>query len=123
MVVLGVAYAPHLITLFGLTERLVPAARLAESMAFLTSGIVGWQALALALSGRLAQDRGPVAAFAVMVVAAALCAALSWSARACRAAVRSKGTTGPQRGAQTALRAPRPLRRDAAAPSDSAPPG
>ena len=37
VVVLGVAFAPHLITLFGLTERLVPAGRLAESMAFLTS--------------------------------------------------------------------------------------
>ncbi|MCZ0992896.1 hypothetical protein O1L44_06805 [Streptomyces noursei] len=41
VVVLGVAFAPHLITLFGLTERLVPATRLAESMAFLTSAVVG----------------------------------------------------------------------------------
>ncbi|MCT9093429.1 MFS transporter [Streptomyces sp. ASQP_92] len=81
VVVLGVAYAPHLITVFGLTERLVPAGRLAESMAFLTSGIVGGQALALALSGRLAQDRGAVAAFAVMVVAGALCAVFSWAVR------------------------------------------
>ncbi|MFD7169442.1 MFS transporter [Streptomyces violascens] len=81
VIVLGVAYAPHLITVFGLTERLVPADRLAESMAFLTSGIVGGQALALALSGRLAQDRGAVAAFAVMVVAGALCVVCSWSVR------------------------------------------
>ncbi|MER0448965.1 MFS transporter [Streptomyces sp. Edi4] len=81
VIVLGVAYAPHLITVFGLTERLVPADRLAESMAFLTSGVVGGQALALALSGRLAQDHGAAAAFAVMVVAGALCAALSWSVR------------------------------------------
>ncbi|MYV91432.1 MFS transporter, partial [Streptomyces sp. SID1034] len=79
--VLGVAYAPHLITVFGLTERLVPAGRLAESMAFLTSGVVGGQALALALSGRLAQDHGAVAAFAVMVVAGVLCAVLSWAVR------------------------------------------
>ncbi|GAA0623211.1 MFS transporter [Streptomyces crystallinus] len=112
VVVLGVAYAPHLITLFGLTERLVPAARLAESMAFLTSGIVGGQALALALSGRLAQDHGPVAAFAVMVVSAALCAALSWSVR---------GLAGPVRPREPL--APLPLRPGAAAPSDSAPPG
>ncbi|MFG2873063.1 MFS transporter [Streptomyces sp. NPDC048338] len=76
---LGAAYAPHLITVFGLTERTVPSARLAESMAFLTSGIVGGQALALALAGRLADGHGAPAAFAVAVVAAALCAALSWA--------------------------------------------
>ncbi|WP_406341903.1 MFS transporter [Streptomyces sp. NBC_00648] len=110
VVVLGVAYAPHLITLFALTERLVPAARLAESMAFLTSGIVGGQALALALSGRLAQDHGPVAAFAVMVVAAALCAVLSWSVRGLAVPALTEGS-------------PRRLRQDAAAPSDSAPRG
>ncbi|MEU9191519.1 MFS transporter [Streptomyces hundungensis] len=81
VVVLGVAYAPHLITVFGLTERLVPAGRLAESMAFLTSGIVGGQALALALSGRLAQDHGAAAAFAVMAGAGALCAVCSWAVR------------------------------------------
>ncbi|MEX0168462.1 MFS transporter [Streptomyces sp. LMG1-1-1.1] len=81
VVVLGAAYAPHLITVFGLTERTVPAARLAESMAFLTSGIVGGQALALALSGRLAEAHGAPAAFAVAVGAAVACAVLSWSVR------------------------------------------
>ncbi|MER7948105.1 MFS transporter [Streptomyces sp. NPDC096079] len=81
VVVLGAAYAPHLITVFGLTERTVPASRLAESMAFLTSGIVGGQALALAVSGRLAEGRGAPAAFAVAVGAAVACAALSWTVR------------------------------------------
>ncbi|MFC9701785.1 MFS transporter [Streptomyces sp. NPDC056943] len=81
VVVLGAAYAPHLITVFGLTERTVPAARLAESMAFLTSGIVGGQALALALSGRLAEGHGAPAAFAVAVGAAVACALLSWAVR------------------------------------------
>lgn len=81
VVVLGAAYAPHLITVFGLTERTVPPARLAESMAFLTSGIVGGQALALAISGRLAEGHGAPAAFAVAVGAAVACAALSWSVR------------------------------------------
>lgn len=81
VIVLGAAYAPHLITVFGLTERTVPASRLAESMAFLTSGIVGGQALALALSGRLADTHGAPAAFAVAVAAAVLCAVLSWSVR------------------------------------------
>ncbi|MEU3398050.1 MFS transporter [Streptomyces filamentosus] len=94
--VLGAAYAPHLITVFALTERAVPAGRLAESMAFLTSGIVGGQALALALSGRLAERHGAPAAFAVAVGAAVACAALSW-------AVRTGGTgrTGETRGALT----------------------
>ncbi|CAM5587870.1 MFS transporter [Streptomyces narbonensis] len=81
VIVLGAAYAPHLITVFGLTEQTVPAARLGESMAFLTSGIVAGQALALALSGRLAENQGAPAAFAVAVGAAAACAALSWSVR------------------------------------------
>ncbi|MFE7512490.1 MFS transporter [Streptomyces sp. NPDC057540] len=81
VIVLGAAYAPHLITVFGLTERTVPASRLAESMAFLTSGIVGGQALALAVSGRLAEGRGAPAAFAVAVGAAVACAVLSWAVR------------------------------------------
>ncbi|MFD5393723.1 MFS transporter [Streptomyces sp. NPDC127097] len=82
VVVLGVAFAPHLITLFGLTERLVPAGRLAESMAFLTSAIVGGQALSLAVSGRLAEAHGPSAAFAVAVGAAVLILALALTTRA-----------------------------------------
>ncbi|MBT2508733.1 MFS transporter [Streptomyces sp. ISL-98] len=81
VVVLGVAYAPHLITIFGLTERIVPESRMAESMAFLTSGVVGGQALALALSGRLAESNGAPAAFAVAVAAATLCAVLAWATR------------------------------------------
>ncbi|MER6842669.1 MFS transporter [Streptomyces platensis] len=72
VVVLGAAFAPHLITLFGLTERLVPPGRLAESMAFLTSAVVGGQALSLAASGRLTEAHGPSAAFAVAVGAAVL---------------------------------------------------
>ncbi|GAB2820893.1 MFS transporter [Streptomyces daliensis] len=72
VVVLGCAYAPHLITLSGLTERAVPAHRLAESMAFMTSAVVGGQALALAVAGPLAEGRGPGAAFAVTVGSAAL---------------------------------------------------
>ncbi|WP_434598660.1 MFS transporter [Streptomyces sp. A5-4] len=97
VVVLGVAYAPHLITIFGLTERIVPERRLAESMAFLTSGIVGGQALALAVSGRLAETQGPPAAFAVAVGAAALCGVLAWGSRpdpGARAPSGSKGWTG-----------------------------
>ncbi|MGW0561808.1 MFS transporter [Streptomyces sp. NPDC003016] len=96
VVVLGVAYAPHLITVFGLTERIVPENALAEAMAFLTSGIVGGQALALALSGRLAESGGAPAAFAVAVVAATLCAVLAWTARTTSAAAgKTAGTVKP----------------------------
>ncbi|MEV6331032.1 MFS transporter [Streptomyces sp. NPDC051909] len=84
VVVLGVAYAPHLITVFGLTERTAPPARLAECMAFLTSGVVGGQAVALAVSGRLAETHGAPAAFGVAAGAAVGCAVLSWTVRASR---------------------------------------
>ncbi|MCB5165597.1 MFS transporter [Streptomyces bambusae] len=77
VVVLGAAYAPHLITAFALTERAVAPARLAESTAFAASSLVAGQALALALSGRLAEHHGPSGAFLVAVVAAALCLALA----------------------------------------------
>ncbi|MEU9250237.1 MFS transporter [Streptomyces sp. NPDC048270] len=75
--VLGAAYAPHLITAFALTERVVEPARLAESTAFAASALVAGQALALPLAGRLAESSGPAAAFAVAVGAAALCLALA----------------------------------------------
>ncbi|MFG2139764.1 MFS transporter [Streptomyces sp. NPDC048650] len=81
VVALGVAFAPHLITVFALTERAVPAHRLAESMAFLTSAVVGGQALALAASGRLAEAHGPSAAFAVAVGAAVAILAIAVTAR------------------------------------------
>ncbi|WP_110944644.1 MFS transporter [Streptomyces niger] len=118
-VVLGVAFAPHLITIFALTERLVPARRMAESMAFLTSSIVGGQALALALSGRLAETYGPAAAFAVAVAAAGLvlCLALTVRFRSRPASTSSYGSDRPGAEADAAL-----LRRAAGAPSDSAPP-
>ncbi|MFJ9342912.1 MFS transporter [Streptomyces sp. NPDC101733] len=75
--VLGAAYAPHLITAFALTERVVEPARLAESMAFAASSLVAGQAAALAVSGRLAESYGPGGAFAVAVGAAALCLTLA----------------------------------------------
>ncbi|WP_308345445.1 MFS transporter [Streptomyces sp. ISL-94] len=75
--VLGAAYAPHLITAFALTERVVEPARLAEAMAFAASSLVAGQAVALAVSGRLAEWYGPAGAFAVAVGAAALCLTLA----------------------------------------------
>lgn len=81
VVVLGSAYAPHLITLFALTERAVPPSRLGESMAFMTSGIIGGQALALTAAGPLAEDSGPAAAFALAVGAAAAACLLALTSR------------------------------------------
>ncbi|MFF4101226.1 MFS transporter [Streptomyces sp. NPDC001903] len=79
--VLGAAYAPHLITAFALTERVVEPARLAESMAFAASSLVAGQAAALAASGRLAEWYGPAGAFAVAVGAAALSLVLALATR------------------------------------------
>ncbi|MEW2433964.1 MFS transporter [Streptomyces caniferus] len=95
VVVLGVAFAPHLITVFGLTERLVPAGRLAESMAFLTSAVVGGQALSLAASGRLAEAHGPSAAFAVAVGAAVLVLAVALGSPARRPALPTPAAAAP----------------------------
>ncbi|MFC7014766.1 MFS transporter [Streptomyces viridiviolaceus] len=87
--VLGIAYAPHLIAVFALTERTVPRARLAEAMAFATSAITGGQALAVAVTGRTAESHGPAAAFAVASLAAALACLLALAARPAPYAVRT----------------------------------
>ncbi|MFF9169828.1 MULTISPECIES: MFS transporter [unclassified Streptomyces] len=79
--VLGAAYAPHLITVFALTERAVPPARLAEAMASATSALVAGQALAVAVTGRLAESHGPGAAFAAGTAAAGLAAVVALTAR------------------------------------------
>ncbi|GHE79066.1 hypothetical protein GCM10014715_37980 [Streptomyces spiralis] len=59
----------------------MPPARLAEAMAYATSSIVAGQALAIAVCGRLAEARGPGAAFAAASAAAALAAAIALAAR------------------------------------------
>ncbi|MEU9477592.1 MFS transporter [Streptomyces sp. NPDC048191] len=79
--VLGVTYAPHLITVFGLLERAVAPSRLAEAMGTATSALVGGQALAVAVTGRLADSHGPSAAFAAASTAAALAFALALTTR------------------------------------------
>ncbi|MFD0395172.1 MFS transporter [Streptomyces nogalater] len=79
--VLGVAYAPHLITVFGLLERAVAPSRLAETMGVATSALVGGQALAIAGTGRLAESHGPTAAFAVASAAAGLTFVLALTVR------------------------------------------
>ncbi len=70
-----------MITVFGLTERVVPPGRLVEAMAFATSAIVGGQALAVAVTGRLAESYGPAGAFGAASLAAALACATALTAR------------------------------------------
>ncbi|WP_073909473.1 hypothetical protein [Streptomyces sp. CB00455] len=105
--VLGAAYAPHLITAFALTERVVEPARLAEAMAFAASSLVAGQAVALAVCGRLAEAYGPAGAFCVAVGAAALCLTLALATRvpsartpgSAFAPARQSGPPAPRTGA------------------------
>ncbi|MEV7418219.1 MFS transporter [Streptomyces sp. NPDC089919] len=70
----GLAVAPHLIALFGLVERVAPAARMAEAMTVLGSALIVGQGLAAVAAGQLAGAHGPRAAFALA------CAAMAASA-------------------------------------------
>ncbi|MFD8981211.1 MFS transporter [Streptomyces sp. NPDC059564] len=112
--VLGAAYAPHLITAFALTERVVEPARLAEAMAFAASSLVAGQAVALAVSGRLAEAYGPSGAFAVAVGAAALCLTLALVTRVpsarppAKAFIPAQQTASPQTSPPTATTTPDP---------------
>ncbi|WP_424213678.1 MFS transporter [Streptomyces sp. BI20] len=78
---LGIAVAPHLITLFGLVERVGPGPRMGEAMTMIGSGLILGQAGAAALSGPLAAAFGPRAAFVVscsaVVASAVLAVALA----------------------------------------------
>ncbi|MEU9299613.1 MFS transporter [Streptomyces sp. NPDC048269] len=100
--VLGAAYAPHLITAFALTERVVEPARLAESMALAASSLVAGQALALAVSGRLAEWYGPAGAFSVAVGAAGLALTLALVTRVPSARTRAEAFLPAQRTASPA---------------------
>ncbi|MGW2250453.1 MFS transporter [Kitasatospora sp. NPDC001660] len=68
---LGVAVAPQMITMFGLVERTVPAARLGEAMAALVSALILAQSAGTFLSGWAADHFTPGAPFAVTSAAAA----------------------------------------------------
>ncbi|WP_051799206.1 MFS transporter [Streptomyces sp. NRRL S-337] len=60
---IGVAVAPHLIAVFGLGERIAPAARMGEAMALLGSGLIIGQCVAAVMAGPLAGAYGYRAAF------------------------------------------------------------
>ncbi|MFJ2577665.1 MFS transporter [Kitasatospora aureofaciens] len=68
---LGVAVAPQMITMFGLVERTVPAARLGEAMAALVSALILAQSAGTFLGGWATDHFSPGAPFAVTSTAAA----------------------------------------------------
>ncbi|MFC6594921.1 MFS transporter [Kitasatospora paranensis] len=67
---LGLAVAPQMITMFGLVERAVPAARLGEAMAALVSAITLAQSAGTLAAGWAAERYGPTAPFLVTCAAA-----------------------------------------------------
>lgn len=76
VLVLGVAVAPYMIAVFSLAERVVPPARVGAAMTTLASATGLGYALGSSLAGRLADQSGATAAFAVTVGATVLAAGL-----------------------------------------------
>lgn len=93
--VLGCAVAPFMIGVFTLAERVVAPARVATAMTVLASATGLGYAVGSTIAGRLADEHGYTAAFAVTVAAMALALVLIVTAQgrlraALRAAVRSE---------------------------------
>lgn len=74
--VLGCAVAPFMIGVFTLAERVVAPARVATAMTLLASATGLGYALGSSIAGRLADDQGYTAAFAVTVTAMAVAVVL-----------------------------------------------
>ena len=72
VLVLGCAVAPFMIGVFSLGERVVPPGRVGTAMTLLASATGVGYALGAGLAGRLADDHGSTAAFAVTVGATVL---------------------------------------------------
>jgi predicted MFS family arabinose efflux permease len=68
--------APYMIAVFSLAERVVPPARVGAAMTTLASATGLGYALGSSLAGRLADQSGATAAFAVTVGATVLAAGL-----------------------------------------------
>lgn len=75
--VVGIGIAPTLITAFELIERIVPAARLTEGIAWLTTGINLGYGAAAATGGRIADAHGARSAFGVAIAAGIAMAVLA----------------------------------------------
>ena len=72
--VAGLVVSPTLITLFQLTEALVPTERLTEGLSWATTGITFGISISAALSGRLADEVGTPHAYAITSVCGVLTA-------------------------------------------------
>ncbi|NLU70190.1 MFS transporter [Streptomyces sp. HNM0574] len=68
---IGLAVAPHIITVFGLTERAAPRSRTGEAMGLLLGSLLVAQAAGTTLSGHLAETHGPTAPFWLTTTATA----------------------------------------------------
>lgn len=79
--VLGCAVAPFMIAVFTLGERVVHPSRVATTMTLLASATGLGYALGSGVAGRLADEHGYTAAFAVTVTAMALAVVLAGSAQ------------------------------------------
>ncbi|MET9534868.1 MFS transporter [Streptomyces sp. NPDC006649] len=81
----GAAIAPHIITVFGLTERIVARERIGEAMALLVSSVLVAQSVGVMVAGRLADAYGPgapsVVSCAATATAALVAAATATSGR------------------------------------------
>lgn len=87
--VLGAAIGPHIVSLFGLTERAAPPSRMSQSMAVVVSSLILGQALGSMVAGALADTQGYQGAFTlatlgglVSLVVASLIMRTRWYARA-----------------------------------------
>ncbi|GAA2572475.1 MFS transporter [Actinomadura fulvescens] len=79
--VLGLTFAPNIITTFALTERAAPPDRMGEAMAMLGSGIILGTSTGAMLSGWLAETSGHTAAFAAACTAAGASALIALASR------------------------------------------
>jgi MFS family permease len=89
--VAGFAIAPTLIATMSLCEKVVPAARLTEGMAFLQTGLVAGVAPGAALAGVLVDSRGASAAYLVPVAGGVLALLAAQAIRTTVSPVMSRG--------------------------------
>lgn len=78
LLVLGLAVAPYLITLYSVAERAARPARIGAAMTLLAATTSLGYALGTSIAGRLADWGGHTAAYAITVSAGAMACLLSW---------------------------------------------
>jgi MFS family permease len=75
----GFAISPTLISSISLVERIVPASRLTEGIAWVSTGLAAGIAPGAAVSGVVIDSAGASAAYAVPVVSGAVAVAAAWA--------------------------------------------